>query len=81
MRKHGSEHKCYSCGRNVACGVFNEVDDDGVAAEYWICDSCAEDYFSDNNYPEPETCGYCGCEVIVDEERICPECGQPVDGW
>lgn len=34
MREHGSGHKCYSCGRNVACGCFGDVDDDGVEVVY-----------------------------------------------
>lgn len=82
MRKHGDEHRCHSCNKNVPCDVLYLTDDDGVDAEYWLCESCMEYYLSDSiPQPEPETCGYCGCEVIVDEDRICPECGQPVDGW
>ena len=48
MRKHGDEHRCHSCNKNVPCDVLYLTDDDGVDAEYWLCDSCMEYYLSDS---------------------------------
>ncbi len=81
-RQHGNPNKCNMCGRHVECNGYWDRDDDGVDAQYWLCDGCWEVVFDPPDPdPEPEICGYCGEQVILDEDRICPECGQCADGW
>lgn len=83
-RQHGNPNKCNMCGRHVECNDLRLRDDDGVDAQYWLCDECWEFVVhgkDENDGPEPEICGYCGEQVILGEDRICPECGQCADGW